>query len=63
MCYIPNYIKNYYQVFSYKNLNGMIIMLVPTDKRKVACVLNRSEMLSTKATTKKGLLLHYPESS
>ena len=32
----------------------MIIMLVPTDKsRKVACVLNGTEMLSTKATTKK----------
>ena len=29
-------------------------MLVPTDKsRKVACVLNGTEMLSTKATTKK----------
>ena len=37
----------------HKNLNGMIIMLVPTDKsRKVACVLNGTEMLSTKATTK-----------
>ena len=37
----------------YKNLDGMIIMLVPTDKSsKVACVLNGTEMLSTKATTK-----------
>ena len=48
----------------------MIIMLVPTDKsRKVACVLNGTEILSTKATTKKkekekkSLLPHYPESS
>ena len=38
----------------YKNLDGMIIMLVPTDKSKnVACVLNGTEMLSTKASTKK----------
>ena len=37
----------------YKNLDGMIITLVPTDKsRKVTCVLNGTEMLSTKATTK-----------
>ena len=32
----------------YKNLNGMIITLVPIDKsRKVAFVLNGTEMLST----------------
>ena len=38
----------------YKNLDGMIITVVPTDKsRKVACVLNGTEMLSTKETTKK----------
>ena len=38
----------------YKNLNGMIITLVPREKsRKVACVLNGTEMLSPKATTKK----------
>ena len=38
----------------YKNPDGMIITLVQTDKsRKVACVLNGTEMLSTKATTKK----------
>ena len=37
----------------HKNLNGMIITLAPTGKsRKVACVLNGTEMLSTKATTK-----------
>ena len=37
----------------YKNLNGMIITLVPREKsRKVACVLNGTEMLSPKATTK-----------
>ena len=37
----------------YKTLDGMIITLIPTDKsRKVACVLNGTEMLSTKATTK-----------
>ena len=43
----------------YKNLDGMIIMLVPTDKsRKVACVLNGTEMLSTKATTKKKAFSH-----
>ena len=35
----------------HKNLDGMIITLVPADKsRKVACVLNGTEMLSTKAT-------------
>ena len=50
-----NYIKRIITRCSlYKNLNGMIIMLVPTDKgRKVGCVLNVTEMLSTKATTKK----------
>ena len=38
----------------YKNLNCMIITLVPREKsRKVACVLNGTEMLSPKATTKK----------
>ena len=38
----------------YKNLDGMIITLVPADKsRKVACVLNGTEMLSTKATSSK----------
>ena len=50
----------------YKNLDGMIIMLVPTEKsRKVACVLNGTEMLSLKATTNKNMpsLPHYPESS
>ena len=41
----------------YKNLNGMIITLVPREKsRKVACVLNGTEMLSPKATTKKNML-------
>ena len=40
----------------YKNLNGMIITLVPREKsRKVACVLNGTEMLSTKATTNKNM--------
>ena len=48
----------------YKNLDGMIITLVPREKsRKVACVLNGTEMLSTKATTKTCLLQHYPESN
>ena len=38
----------------YKNLDGMIITLVPEEKsRKVVCVLNGTEMLSPKATTKK----------
>ena len=49
-----------------KNLDGMIIMLVPSEKsRKVTCVLNGTEMLSLKATTKQKtcLLPHYPESS
>ena len=49
-----------------KNLDGMIITLVPREKsRKVACVLNGTEMLSPKATTKKkkSFLTHYPESS
>ena len=37
----------------YKYLNGMIITLVPREKsKKVACVLNGTEMLSPKATTK-----------
>ena len=47
----------------YKNLNGMIITLVPREKsRKVACVLNGTEMLSPKAITKKACFLkHYPE--
>ena len=37
----------------YENLHGMVITLVPTDKsRKVTCVLNGTEMLSSKATTK-----------
>ena len=41
----------------YKNLNGMIITLVPREKsRNVACVLNGTEMLSPKATTKKNML-------
>ena len=40
----------------YKNLNGMIITLVPREKsRKVACVLNGTEMLSNKATTNKNM--------
>ena len=39
----------------YKNLDGMI-MLVPREKsRKVACVLNGTEMLSLKATTNKNM--------
>ena len=43
----------------YKNLNCMIITLVPREKsRKVACVLNGTEMLSPKATTKKNMLSH-----
>ena len=41
----------------YKNLNDMIITLVRREKsRKVACVLNGTEMLSPKATTKKNML-------
>ena len=45
LCYIPNYIKKIINRCSlYKNLNGMIITLVPTDKsRKVTCVLNGTE--------------------
>ena len=40
----------------YKNLDGMIIMLVPREKsRKVACVLNGTEMLSLKASTNKNM--------
>ena len=40
----------------YKNLDGMIITLVPREKsRKVACVLNGTEMLSNKATTNKNM--------
>ena len=43
----------------YKNLNCMIITLVPREKsRKVACVLNGTEMISPKATTKKNMLSH-----
>ena len=43
----------------YKNLNCMIITLVPREKsRKVSCVLNGTEMLSPKATTKKNMLSH-----
>ena len=43
----------------YKNLNCMIITLVPREKsRKVAFVLNGTEMLSPKATTKKNMLSH-----
>ena len=40
----------------YKNLDGMIITLVPREKsRKVVCVLNGTEMLSNKATTNKNM--------
>ena len=54
MCYIPNYIKKLLpDAPGIKNHNGMIIKLVPREKsRKVACVLNGTEMLSPKATTK-----------
>ena len=63
--YSQLYQKIITRCFSYKNLNCMIITLVPREKsRKVACVLNGTEMLSPKATTKKTCLLtHYPESS
>ena len=38
----------------------MVIMLVPREKsRKVACILNRTEMLSTKATTRKKRAFSY----
>ena len=38
----------------YKNLDDMIITLVPREKsRKVVCVPNGTEMLSNKATTNK----------
>ena len=51
--YSQLYQKSITRCSLYKNPDGMIIMLVPTDKsRKVACVLNGTEMLSTKATTK-----------
>ena len=40
--------------FLYKNCNGMSIALVSREKiRKIACVLNGTEVLSTKATTNK----------
>ena len=52
--YIPNYIKKLLpDAPCIKNFNGMIIRLVPREKsRKVACVLNGTEMLSTKANYK-----------
>ena len=57
LCYIPNYIKKLLQDAPFiKNLDGMIIMLVPREKsRKVICVLNGTEMLSPKATTNKNM--------
>ena len=57
MCYIPNYIKKLLpDAPGKKNHNGMIITLVPREKsRKVACVLNGTEMLSPKATTNKNM--------
>ena len=65
MLYSQLYQKIITRCSLYKNLNGMIITLVPREKsRKVACVLNGTEMLSPKATTKKTCFLkHYPESS
>ena len=55
--YIPNYIKKLLpDAPCIKNFDGMIITLVPREKsRKVACVLNGTEMLSTKATTNKNM--------
>ena len=55
--YIPNYIKKLLpDAPCIKNFNGMIITLVSREKsRKVACVLNGTEMLSTKATTNKNM--------
>ena len=55
--YILNYIKKFITRSSlYKNLDGMIIMLVPREKsRKVACVLNGTGMVSLKATTNKNM--------
>ena len=52
--YIPNYIKKLLpDAPCIKNLNGMIITLVPREKsRKVACVLNGTEMLSTQSNYK-----------
>ena len=39
-----------------KNLDGMIITLVPREKsRKVVCFPNGTEMLSNKATTSKNM--------
>ena len=58
LCYIPNYIKILLPgAPCIKNLDGMIITLVPREKsRKLACVPNGTEMLSIKATTKTCLL-------
>ena len=63
--FIPNYINFFTRFSLYKDHNGMIITLVPREKsRKVACVLSRTEVPPTKATTNKTCLLpHYPESN
>ena len=57
LCYIPNYIKILLpDAPCIKNLDGMIIMLVPREKgRKLACVPNGTEMLSIKVTTNKNM--------
>ena len=57
LCYIPNYIKILLPgAPCIKNLDGMIITLVPREKsRKLACVPNGTEMLSIKATTNKNM--------